>query len=245
LENLKDKVAVVTGAGRGIGKAIAIAYARKGVKVFCIARSQIEIDETVEQVRSEGGEAICISCDVTDYHGLENAFQICYKAYGRLDIVVIDAGIDCVKAPIQILEIEDWKSVMDVNLNGAFYTAKASIPYLKATGCGKIITIGSGMGHKGRADCAPYCCSKAGLWMLTRILAQELSQYNISVNELIPGPVITNMGEESMKDQRSVFSVNGEWIKLPEDVTDMALFLAMQPIVGPTAQSYSLVRRDL
>ena len=101
------------------------------------------------------------------------------------------------------------------------------------------------MGHKGRTDGAAYSCSKAGLWMLTRILAQELSEYQISVNELIPGPVNTDMGNESMKDKRSAFSINGEWVKTPEEVTDLAVFLAGQPDIGPTAQSYSLMRRDL
>ena len=81
--------------------------------------------------------------------------------------------------------------------------------------------------------------------MLTRVLAQELSEYRISVNELIPGSVITDMGKDSMKDERSAFSINGEWIRYPDDVTDLAIFLAGQPGAGPTAQSYSLMRRDL
>ena len=107
------------------------------------------------------------------------------------------------------------------------------------------ITIGSGLGHKGRSDNAAYSCSKAGLWMLTRVLAQELHKFNISVNELIPGPVVTAMGDSSMKDSNSAFSVDSEWIKEPEDVTNLALFIANQPLVGPIGQSFSLMRRDL
>lgn len=245
MEELKGKVAVITGAGRGIGKAIAIAYAKKGARVCCIARNQAELDLTVRQIQTDGGDAISIPCDVTEYYGLENAFSQINNKYKRIDVVVINAGIDCIKVSVENLEIDDWKNVIDVNLNGAFYTAKAAIPYLKKNGNGKIINIGSGMGHKGRADGAPYSCSKAGLWMLTRILAQELSEFNISVNELIPGPVITDMENKSMNDRRSAFSEDGEWVKSPEDVVDMALFLAMQPNVGPTAQSFSLMRRDL
>ena len=168
-----------------------------------------------------------------------------YISNGRIDLILVNAGTDTEKLPIDELDIAEWKRVMDVNLNGAFYTVKAAIPYLKRNGSGKIITIGSGMGHKGRADDSAYSCSKAGLWMLTRVLAQELSEYRISVNELIPGSVITDMGKDSMKDERSAFSINGEWIKSPDDVTDLAIFLAGQPGAGPTAQSYSLMRRDL
>ncbi len=245
MESLNGKVAVITGAGKGIGKAIAIAYARQGIKVCCIARTLNDIDLTVNKIRASGGDAIAVSGDVTDYKSLEIAMQKAFKQFGHIDIIVVNAGTDCEKLSVDKLDIEEWKRVMDVNLNGAFYTAKAAIPYLKRNGTGKIITIGSGMGHKGRADGSPYSCSKAGLWMLTRILAQELSEFNISVNELIPGPVNTDMGNDSKKDDRSAFSINGEWIKNPEEVTDLAIFLAGQPDIGPTAQSFSLMRRDI
>ena len=245
MESLNGKVAIITGAGRGIGKAVAIAYAKQGMSVCCIARTLSDIVSTVNEIKESGGNAMAISCDVTNYENVKEAMQKAYERYGGIDLVLVNAGTDTEKLPIDELDIAEWKRVMDVNLNGAFYTVKAAIPYLKRNGSGKIITIGSGMGHKGRADDSAYSCSKAGLWMLTRILAQELSEYRISVNELIPGPVITDMGKDSMKDERSAFSINGEWIKSPDDVTDLAIFLAGQPGAGPTAQSYSLMRRDL
>jgi len=242
---LENKVAVITGAGRGIGKAIALVYAENGAKVCCMARSKHEIDETVTRIKNGGGEALAISCDVTDYQSLENAFEKAVEEFGAVDIVVIDAGVDCDNSPVDELDLKVWKDVIETNLTGAFYTAKVSIPYLKKRSGGKIITIGSGLGHKGREGKAPYSCSKAGLWMLTRVLAQELSQYDISVNELIPGPVNTNMGNDCKKDNKSVFSIDDEWIKTPDDVRNIAMFLATQPLIGPTAQSYSLMRRDL
>ena len=245
MEPLNGKVAIITGAGKGIGKAVAIAYAKQGMSVCCIARTLSDIVSTVNEIKESGGTAMAISCDVTIYENMKEAMQKAYERYGRIDLILVNAGTDTEKLPIDELDIAEWKRVMDVNLNGAFYTVKAAIPYLKRNGSGKIITIGSGMGHKGRADDSAYSCSKAGLWMLTRVLAQELSEYRISVNELIPGPVITDMGKDSMKDERSAFSINGEWIKSPDDVTDLAIFLAGQPGAGPTAQSYSLMRRDL
>ena len=245
MESLNGKVAIITGAGKGIGKAVAIAYAKQGMSVCCIARTLSDIVSTVNEIKESGGNAMAISCDVTNYENVKEVMQKAYERYGRIDLILVNAGTDTEKLPIDELDIAEWKRVMDVNLNGAFYTVKAAIPYLKRNGSGKIITIGSGMGHKGRADDSAYSCSKAGLWMLTRVLAQELSEYRISVNELIPGPVITDMGKDSMKDERSAFSINGEWIKSPDDVTDLAIFLAGQPGAGPTAQSYSLMRRDL
>ena len=245
MEPLNGKVAIITGAGKGIGKAVAIAYAKQGMSVCCIARTLSDIVSTVNEIKESGGNAMAISCDVTNYENVKEVMQKAYERYGRIDLVLVNAGTDAEKMPIDELDIAEWKRVMDVNLNGAFYTVKAAIPYLKRNGSGKIITIGSGMGHKGRADDSAYSCSKAGLWMLTRVLAQELSEYRISVNELIPGSVITDMGKDSMKDERSAFSINGEWIKSPDDVTDLAIFLAGQPGAGSTAQSYSLMRRDL
>lgn len=179
--DLKNKVAVITGAGRGIGRAVAISYASNGAKVCCLSRSQKEINDTAQVINKNNGDAIALTCDVSN----------------------------------------------------------------KKQGGGKIITIGSGLGHKGREDNSAYSCSKAGLWMLTRVLSQELHKFNISVNELIPGPVITNMGNGSMKDSNSAFSISSEWIKEPEDVTNLALFMATQPLVGPTGQSFSLMRRNL
>src|SRR5207244_3141919 len=103
----------------------------------------------------------------------------------------------------------------------------------------------SGLGHRGMVGLSAYASAKAGLWMLTRVLAQELSPYNISVNELIPGPTITSMtGPAAAAQRQGVFAIEGEWAKTPDEIVPLALFLATQPAIGPTAQSYSLMRRD-
>jgi 3-oxoacyl-[acyl-carrier protein] reductase len=115
---------------------------------------------------------------------------------------------------------------------------------LKQRGAGKIIFIGSGMGHRGSPSRSAYCVSKAGLWMLTRILAQELSTYGICVNELVPGPVKTDF-IRGREQALSAASGGGEWFKEPEDVAPLAVFLASQPRDGPTGQTFSLARREL
>ena len=242
---LNGKVIVITGAGRGIGRAMALTYSNNGATVCCIARHIDELEETVSLIQGMGGTAMAIACDVTHYQDIEEAFAQVQKSFQSVDIVVINAGIDCDSASVEDLDIHLWESVINVNLTGALYTAKAAIPYLKERKGGKIITLGSGIGHKGRANKAPYACSKAGLWMLTRVLAQELSAFNISVNELIPGPVDTSMKDSSINDKDSIFHMTGEWVKTPEDIENIALFLATQPLIGPTAQSFSLMRRDL
>ena len=237
---LEGKGVVITGAGRGIGKAIAVGYARAGAAVCCAARTKVEIDGTVSDIRAAGGQAFAVSTDVSQWSSVQRLFAAARKELDSIDIVVANAGIDH-RGNIEDSSPEDWEETVRVNLLGAYHCAKAAIPFMKERG-GKIITTGSGMGHKGMAGSSAYSCSKAGLWMLTRVLAQELSQYHISVNELIPGPVETDLS--SSRDPGSVFEIAGEWIKSPEDVVPLALFLATQPDVGPTAQSYSLMRRD-
>jgi 3-oxoacyl-[acyl-carrier protein] reductase len=243
---LTNQVTLVTGAGRGIGKAIALAYAEAGAAVCCAARTQAEIEATVREIEAAGGRGLAVPTDVTNFASVQRMAQATVDAFGGLDIVVINAGINADRATITDSVPENWQTTFDVNLNGAYYCAKAVIPHLKARGGGKIITVGSGLGHKGKAGGAAYACSKAGLWMLTRILAQELWPDNISVNELIPGPVETSMTAPltENRDDNSVFTIHSEWIKKPADVIPLALFLATQPMVGPSAQSFSLMRRD-
>lgn len=242
---LQGKVAVVTGAGRGIGKAIALAYAREGAAVCCAARSQSQIDATAAEIRHGGGRSLAVPTDVTQWASVDKLFQATAEAFGGVDIVVINAGAQYERRPVEDSISADWLATLEVNLIGAYYCAKTAIPYLKQRGAGKIITVGSGIGHRGLPGTSAYACSKAGLWMLTRVLAQELWPFNISVNELIPGPVVTEIDRDlQQQPPGSVFAIDSEWVKTPEDVAPLALFLATQPNKGPTAQSFSLMRRD-
>ncbi len=233
---LVGKGAVITGAGRGIGRAIALGYARAGASICCAARTEPEIQETVRQIRKEDGNAIALQTDITQWCAVQELFDFAESELGGIDIAVLNAGASFDRKVVEESDPTAWEETLRTNLIGTYYCAKAAIPAMKNQGGGKIITIGSGMGHKGVAGSSAYSCSKAGLWMFTRILAQELWPYNISVNELIPGPVRMKMG--------GGLAIEGEWIKSPEAVVPLALFLANQPNVGPTAQSYSLMRRD-
>ncbi|MGW8461712.1 SDR family NAD(P)-dependent oxidoreductase [Pseudomonas sp. CLCA07] len=233
---LEGKVAIITGAGRGIGRGIAIAYAKAGAAVVCSARSHVEIAETATLIKKAGGQALAHAADVGDYASLVSLFQRASDEYGGVDIVVANAGVATEQRRIADSDPELWRKTIDINLTGAYYTAHAAIPHLRKRGAGKIIMVGSGQRYRPTPGFSAYSCSKSGMWMLTQSLALELHEYNISVNELIPGPVKTDM-------TRDAAIPPGEWFKSPQEVTPMALFLASMPDGGPTAQSYSLMRR--
>lgn len=234
---LAGKVALVTGAGRGIGRAIAMGLAQAGASVVCTARSATEIAATAALITDAGGQACSITADVTDAISLEAAFAHASQRFGGIDIVFANAGMSP-RGSVAEGDPSVWRRTMETNVFGVYLTARTAIPWLRRRGGGKIIVTGSGARQKAAEGRSAYGASKAAVWMFVQTLAVELQQENISVNELIPGPVrtvLTNFGEREMPA--------GEWIKEPKDVVPMALFLAAHPEPGPTAQSFSLMRR--
>lgn len=241
-EVLKDKVALITGASRGIGKALAIGFAEAGATVICAARDESALDDTAAAIRQAGGQALALKCDVTRADDLRNVCEEIEKRYGQLDIAVANAGGNLSRTPLEDSDIDAWEATIRLNLLGVYFTAKYAIPLLKARG-GHIIVVGSGLGHRvGDEVHSAYSASKAGAWMLTRALAKELSRYQICVNELIPGVVRTDLLATSPRPDDS--PLLSEWFKAPEDVVPLALFMASQPLTGATGQSFSLMRRD-
>ena len=239
---LQGKVAIVTGAGRGNGCAIAVGYANAGCAVCCSARTGTEIEDTVATILGRSGSAISRIADVIDYGAVESLFGFARDCFGGIDIVVVNASIS-MNASVEDGSPDQWQQILQTNLIGAYHTARAAIPCLKIRGGGKIIFIGSGLGHRGVSNTSAYACSKAGVWSLTRTLAQELMSDSISVNELVPGPVHTTINNQDEEELRAQLG-QAEWVKSPDDVVPLALFLATQPHNGPTAQSFSLMRRD-
>ncbi len=236
---LKGKVAIVTGAGRGIGRALATGFAAQGAAVGCAARTQAQLDDVASEISAAGGAALALPTDVTELATVEAMVAATVAEWGRLDLVVINAG-SCpdVDRSIHDSVPQDWADTIAVNLTGAYYCAKAAVPQLRRQG-GHIILIGSGKGHRTAPNDSAYACSKAGAWMLVRALAEELAPERICVNELIPGPVNTDMNPAGAGQPSAA-----EWHKQPEDVLPLALFLATQPLSGPSGQSFSLMRRD-
>jgi 3-oxoacyl-[acyl-carrier protein] reductase len=243
---LSGKVALVTGAGRGIGQAIAKAYAAAGACVCCAARSLAEITDTVASIEAAGGTAISVVADVSDEKSVAGMVACTIAEFGDIDILVLNAGAPGDGKTVEEGDADSWRETINVNLIGAYLCARAAIPSLKRNGGGKIITIGSGAGHSGTAAISAYACSKAALWMLTRVLATELASSNVDVNELIPGPVATRLvGTTAADMHRLAPNMGDEWFKTPADVIPIAMFLATQPTRGPTGQSFGLLRRQV
>jgi 3-oxoacyl-[acyl-carrier protein] reductase len=242
--DLSGKTALVTGGGRGIGRAIAECFSGAGATVLVAARTQGEIEETAVKINDDGGTAYAIPADVTDNASVEALFAEAEKLTGGMDIVVINAGGS---NTISLLEDSDpvsWKDTVEVNLISVFYTARAAVPYLKKRRGGKIIVIGSGAGYHIVKKASAYSSAKAGVHAIVKALAEELVDDNISINEIVPGPVNTVLFHQSQKNG-DIYDPKGEWFKEPREVATLALYLTSFPDSGPSGQSFSLRRRPL
>jgi len=242
---LAGQVAIITGGGRGIGRAIAIAYAEAGANVCVTARTASEIDQVAAEIKQSSGRAIAVTCDVSDRASVESMIEKAVGEFGRLDILMNNAGGGLERTLVGEDDPDVWQSVVEINLLGTYFCTRAALPHLKADNGGKIINVGSGMGHQPRAKNSSYNVSKAGVWMLTRCLALELWEAGVAVNELIPGPVYTELTADIFPKDQPHPGISSEWVKAPEDVVPLALMLATQSAKGPTGQSFSLARRPL
>jgi NAD(P)-dependent dehydrogenase (short-subunit alcohol dehydrogenase family) len=242
MASLEGKVALVTGGGTGIGAAIAEAFAAAGACVAVTGRRPAPLAQTAERIADQGGTAMAVCADVTDLAAMTGAVEKAVDRFGRLDIAVANAGIMPGHRPVLEYPPGEWHRVLDVNLTGVWNTAKASVPALTRGGGGSVIIIGSGMARVSGGGSGAYAVAKAGASALTRVLAAELREPGIAVNELVPGPVRTS-GTDDEAERR--WTERGEWFKEPAEVARLALFVAALPSRGPTGQVFSLAGRLL
>lgn len=215
---LQGKVCVVTGAGRGIGRAIVEAFARQGAKIVAAARTPAELADTVTSANALGAEAIGVECDVADPAAVDQLARKATHAFGSADVLVNNAGFAHF-VPFESLALEEWRRTLDVNLTGPYLVTQAFLPGMIARRSGRIINISSVAGHKGIEQQSAYCASKHGLNGLTKVLAMELKQYNIGVHAICPGGVDTHLAREAMPGRDK-----SNWMQ-PEDIAATALYL--------------------
>jgi 3-oxoacyl-[acyl-carrier protein] reductase len=222
---LENKVAFITGARRGIGRAIALRYAQAGADCILLARSAP--DELAEEIRALGRRALALAVDVSDGDAVDAAVKQAVSEFGKIDILVNNAGINDDGLLIR-MKLEQWRRVLDVNLTGAFHCTKAVARPMLKNEAGRVINISSVIGQMGNAGQANYAASKAGLIGFTKSIAKELGSRGITVNAIAPGFITTDMTAEMSEDARAQLLQNiplgalGE----AEDVAEAALFLA-------------------
>ena len=239
---LKNKIALITGAGRGLGRATAVTMAREGASVALISRTKSELEETAALVKNEGGKSIIMATDISDERAVREAVTDTVSALGGLDILVNNAAIIGPAAPLHEVDPDDWDRTMAVNLTGLRQVCQDAIPHMIKRGGGKIINITSGLAQIVMPLFGAYSVSKAGLDHMTRIMAQELAGFEIQVNGLDPGVMDTRMQEEirdlgpevlgkPLHDQFMSFKEIGS-LTSPDEVAQLAVFLASDHSVG-------------
>jgi NAD(P)-dependent dehydrogenase (short-subunit alcohol dehydrogenase family) len=186
--DFSGQVVTITGAGKGIGKGSALAFAEAGARVYALDHTELTGETTVKMIRDSGGQASFIPCDVTDARGVAAAFERIAGEAGRLDVLVNSAGGFSKQLPTDETPEEEWDRVIDVNLKGVFLCARAAIPIFKRQHSGRIINLGSMAGLTTlQPSSPPYAAAKAGVHALTRVRAFELGQHGVTVNTLAPG----------------------------------------------------------
>lgn len=239
---LKNKIALITGAGRGIGRAIAIALAKEGAEVVINYNGSEERAKEVKQtIEENGGKASIYKCNVSDFVACEAMIKDIVKEYGHLDILVNNAGITK-DGLIMKMKEEDFDSVLNVNLKGTFNTIRHSARQMLKQRSGKIINISSVSGILGNVGQANYAASKAGVIGLTKTMARELGSRGITVNAIAPGFVDTEMTgvlSEEIRENACKQIILGRFGK-PEDIANTAVFLASDKADYITGQVISV-----
>ena len=227
--SLTGKVALVTGAAQGIGKAVALVLARNGADVIVSDINLEKAEETVKEIEASGRNAMAIRVDVANSGDVERMVQTVMERFGHIDILINNAGIARDKLILRMTE-EDWDAVLNINLKGTFNCTKAVVRHMSKQRSGKIVNIASVVGEMGNAGQANYSASKAGVIGFTKTIAREFAQRGINVNTIAPGYIETPMTEalpEKAKEELKRM-IPMERLGQPEDVAEAVLFLVSE-----------------
>jgi len=202
--SLEGKVALVTGGSRGIGKATAIGFARAGADVVVASRKLPDLEKVADEVKSLGRRSLAVEAHVGRMEQIESLVERVVTEFGKIDILVNNAGTSPVFTSALDLEERAWDAIMNLNLKGLFFLSQAVARVMKEHGGGRIINVASMDGYKPEVNIGAYAVSKAGVIMVTKVMARELAQYNIRVNAIAPGPIHTRL-------------LDAHWVVAPED----------------------------
>ena len=216
--NIQDKVALITGSGRGMGRAIALGLAKNGAKIALTGRNQDLLDKVAKEIEDIGGNSKTFLLDVTDDYQAEAVSKEIFEEWGSIDILVNNAGVILYDKPVWETTLEDWYFIMDTNLKGTFLTCKAVLPYMMKKGQGYIINIGSSSGKEPDDEYGPYAASKWGVVGYTASLAKSLLGQGIIVNGINPTWVDTDMARAYIPEG------DPDWVTQKE-ISDAALYL--------------------
>lgn len=238
--SLQDKVAIITGATKGMGRAIADTYAQHGAKLAIVSRTPADCQRVAEELRSTGAEAINVPADISRMGDLERIVQKTMNAYGQVDILVNNAGATMTKHAFDISEA-DWDHVQDVDLKSTFFLSQMVGRIMKERGGGKIINVASIAGIVGQRGLVPYCAAKSGVIQLGRALALEWSKYNIQINAVCPGYIRTPMNDEIINNEdvvsKIVSHIPMRRFGTPEEIAGICLYLASDASSYVTGQA--------
>lgn len=246
MDEMRGKVALVTGATSGIGRATALRFAEEGAQVALVARRGDQLAEVVREIQKSGGQAKAVVADVTREADIERAARETVEAFGRLDVLVNAAGI-IASASIETTRLEDWDTMLNVNVRGPFYLIQRALPYLIESK-GNIVNVSSVAGVRAFPGLLAYCASKAALDQLTYCVALEVASRGVRVNAVNPGVIVTalhrtsGMEEEAYANflERSKTTHPLGRVGQPEEVAELILFLASPRAGWITGASYSI-----
>jgi len=223
-------VAIITGAGSGIGRATAILFAREGAKVIVTDTNTSSGLETASQISKNNGEALFLKVDVSKEHDIRDLIEATVREFGKLDVLFNNAGITGVSGPIWKTSESEWNRILDVNLKGVFLGCKHAIPVMRKSGNGSIINTASELALVGSSDIPVYAASKGGVIALTKSLALQCTSYKIRVNCICPGPVMTPLLKADVPEEKELQRLAEDIpigrIGEPLDIAYAALYLA-------------------
>ena len=226
---VKNKIAIVTGSGRGIGKSTALELAKEGAKVVVSDIDIKECQNVCNEIKKIGSDAIAVKCDISKKSDVDAMIKKTMQKFQKIDILINNAGVVLTKPFVEMTE-KDWDFVLDINLKGVFLCTNAVVKQMIKQKSGKIISVASTAGEVGFMNTSAYCASKAGIINLTRELALELSPHNINVNAIAPGVIATKMTEDMLKDKKTkevlLASTPLGRVGQPEEIGKAVVFLA-------------------